>query len=99
MREKQSFPSRLLHILRRAGLLRGAGTWYTDDYGKSASSEAREGDPNGKKQQPGKRILMSALGVDPFQSLMSGLDAVIPIHFGTLYVIANLCTSSWMVPQ
>ena len=97
MREKQSFPSRLLHILRRAGLLRGAGTWYTDDYGKSASSEAREGDPNGKKQQPGKRILMSALGVaicgvsvDPFQSLMSGLDAVIPIHFGTLYVIANL---------
>ena len=32
----------------------------------------------------------AALGVDPFQSLMSGLDAVIPIHFGTLYVIVNL---------
>ena len=32
----------------------------------------------------------SALGVDPFQSLMSGLDAVIPIRFGTLYVIVNL---------
>ena len=32
----------------------------------------------------------AALGVDPFQSLMSGLDAVIPIRFGTLYVIANL---------
>jgi uncharacterized membrane protein YczE len=31
----------------------------------------------------------AALGVDPFQTLMSGLDAVIPIHFGTLYVIAN----------
>lgn len=31
----------------------------------------------------------AALGVDPFQSLMSGLDAVIPIRFGTLYVIAN----------
>ena len=28
----------------------------------------------------------AALGVDPFQSLMSGLDAVIPIRFGTLYV-------------
>ena len=59
------------------------------------------------KDQLGKRILMSALGViicgisvgmfkyaslgvDPFQSLMSGLDAVIPIHFGTLYVVANL---------
>ncbi len=30
------------------------------------------------------------LGVDPFQSLMSGLNAVFPISFGTLYVIANL---------
>ena len=32
----------------------------------------------------------AALGVDPFQSLMSGLDAVIPVRFGTLYVIVNL---------
>ena len=32
----------------------------------------------------------ASLGVDPFQSLMSGLDALIPIRFGTLYVIANL---------
>ena len=32
----------------------------------------------------------ASLGVDPFQSLMSGLDAVIPIQFGSLYVIANL---------
>ena len=31
----------------------------------------------------------AALGVDPFQTLMSGLDAVIPLHFGTLYVAAN----------
>ena len=31
----------------------------------------------------------AALGVDPFQSLMSGLDAVIPLRFGTLYVLAN----------
>lgn len=31
----------------------------------------------------------AALGVDPFQSLMSGLDAVIPIRFGTLYIIVN----------
>ncbi len=60
-----------------------------------------------RKDQLGKRVLMSALGViicgisvgmfkhaalgvDPFQSLMSGLDAVIPIRFGTLYVIVNL---------
>ena len=31
----------------------------------------------------------AALGVDPFQSLMAGLDALIPIPFGTLYVIVN----------
>jgi len=33
---------------------------------------------------------IAALGVDPFQSLMSGLDSLIPIPFGTLYVIVNL---------
>lgn len=32
---------------------------------------------------------IAALGVDPFQSFMAGLDALIPIGFGTLYVIAN----------
>lgn len=32
----------------------------------------------------------ASLGVDPFQALMSGLDAVIPIRFGTLYVVVNL---------
>lgn len=31
----------------------------------------------------------AALGVDPFQSLMAGLDAMLPIPFGTLYVIVN----------
>ena len=33
---------------------------------------------------------LAALGVDPFQSLMAGLDALIPIEFGTLYVIVNI---------
>ena len=33
---------------------------------------------------------IAALGVDPFQSLMSGLDNMIPIEFGTLYVLVNL---------
>ena len=33
----------------------------------------------------------AALGVDPFQSFMGGLDALVPIEFGTLYVIANIC--------
>ena len=33
---------------------------------------------------------IAAFGVDPFQSLMSGLDRLIPIDFGTLYVIVNL---------
>ena len=38
---------------------------------------------------------IAALGVDPFQSLMSGLDALIPISFGTLYVIVNLLLLSF----
>ena len=33
---------------------------------------------------------IAALGVDPFQSLMAGLDSLIPISFGTLYVLVNL---------
>lgn len=33
----------------------------------------------------------SVFGVDPFQSFMSGLAALLPINFGTLYVIANIC--------
>ncbi|MBR5287310.1 MAG: hypothetical protein IKU34_01815 [Clostridia bacterium] len=32
---------------------------------------------------------LAAMGVDPFQSLMSGMDAFVPIPFGTLYVIVN----------
>ena len=32
---------------------------------------------------------IAALGVDPFQSFMAGLDSLIPIRFGTLYVITN----------
>ncbi|MBQ4265847.1 MAG: hypothetical protein IJB85_10070, partial [Clostridia bacterium] len=38
---------------------------------------------------------LAALGVDPFQSLMSGLDKLIPISFGTLYVIVNLLLLSF----
>ena len=37
----------------------------------------------------------AAFGVDPFQALMSGLDAVIPIRFGTLYVLVNLLLLSF----
>ncbi len=32
----------------------------------------------------------AALGVDPFQTLMSGMDGLIPIGFGNLYVVVNL---------
>ncbi len=32
---------------------------------------------------------LAALGVDPFTSFMSGMDALIPIGFGTLYMIVN----------
>lgn len=31
----------------------------------------------------------AAFGVDPFQSFMSGIDCLVPIDFGTLYVIVN----------
>ena len=33
----------------------------------------------------------ATLGIDPFQTFMNGLDELIPIEFGTLYVIANVC--------
>jgi len=33
---------------------------------------------------------LAALGVDPFQSFMAGMDALIPISFGTLYTIVNI---------
>lgn len=32
---------------------------------------------------------LAAFGVDPFQAFMSGMDKLIPISFGTLYVIVN----------
>lgn len=32
---------------------------------------------------------IAAFGVDPFQTFMAGLDALVPVQFGTLYVIAN----------
>ena len=34
---------------------------------------------------------LAAFGVDPFQSFMSGMEKLIPIDFGTLYVIVNVC--------
>lgn len=37
------------------------------------------------------------LGVDPFQSLMAGLNVVIPISFGTLYVIVNIILLAFSV--
>ncbi|MCC8105333.1 MAG: hypothetical protein LIO99_04860 [Clostridiales bacterium] len=32
----------------------------------------------------------AAFGVDPFQAFMAGLNSVIPVSFGTLYVITNI---------
>ncbi len=32
---------------------------------------------------------IAAFGVDPFQTFMAGLDKLVPIKFGTLYMIAN----------
>lgn len=33
---------------------------------------------------------LAAFGVDPFQSFMSGIDQLIPLQFGTLYVLVNI---------
>lgn len=33
---------------------------------------------------------LAAFGVDPFQTFMSGMDQLIPIQFGTLYVLVNV---------
>lgn len=38
---------------------------------------------------------IAAFGVDPFQSFMSGMDQLIPIGFGTLYVIVNVVLLSF----
>ena len=32
----------------------------------------------------------AALGVDPFQSFVSGMDAVLPISYGTVYSAINI---------
>lgn len=40
---------------------------------------------------------IAALGVDPFQSLMSGLNKLIPMGFGTLYVIVNVVLLSFVL--
>ena len=37
----------------------------------------------------------AALGVDPFQTFMAGLDNLVPISFGTLYVITNVVLLSF----
>jgi len=38
---------------------------------------------------------LAAFGVDPFQSFMAGMDQLIPIKFGTLYLIVNVCLLSF----
>lgn len=38
---------------------------------------------------------IAALGVDPFQSLMAGLDFLIPLDFGLLYIIVNVLLLSF----
>lgn len=35
-------------------------------------------------------LKLAAFGVDPFQAMMTGLNAVIPISFGTLYAVVGL---------
>lgn len=32
----------------------------------------------------------AALGVDPFQTFMCGIEKLVPLHYGTLYILVNL---------
>lgn len=38
---------------------------------------------------------LAAYGVDPFQSFVAGMNQAIPISFGTLYTIINICLLSF----
>ena len=33
----------------------------------------------------------ATLGMDPFQSLMAGMNEVVPLSFGTMYTLASIC--------
>ena len=42
-------------------------------------------------------LKLAAFGVDPFQSFMAGLNAFIPIPFGTLHIIVSICLLTFML--
>ena len=42
-------------------------------------------------------LKLAAFGVDPFQSFMAGLNAFIPISFGTLHIIVSICLLMFML--
>ena len=78
-----------------------------DDHRKQEKKMTRS-NPDNMKKRIGMSVLgvlicgisvgmfkRADLGVDPFQSFMSGLNAVIPISFGVLYVITNVVLLSF----
>lgn len=42
-------------------------------------------------------LKLAAFGVDPFQSFMAGLNAFIPVPFGTLHIIVSICLLMFML--
>ncbi len=42
-------------------------------------------------------LKLSAFGVDPFQSFMAGLSAIIPFSFGTLHILVSVCLLMFML--
>lgn len=42
-------------------------------------------------------LKLAAFGVDPFQSFMAGLNALIPVPFGTLHISVSICLLLFML--
>lgn len=42
-------------------------------------------------------LKLAAFGIDPFQSFMAGLNALIPIPFGTLHISVSICLLLFML--
>ena len=42
-------------------------------------------------------LKLASFGVDPFQSFMAGLNAFIPVSFGTLHISVSICLLLFML--
>ncbi len=42
-------------------------------------------------------LKLAAFGLDPFQSFMAGLTAMVPVPFGTLHILVSICLLMFML--